>query len=311
MREKDRELAQRLVESLTQFSTEVRALPGIDAPENMDALVAQLVDSIRRIRYVERIRQRRLSPLRGDASSDIFDPIKAAVIHVQNGNIEEASWLTFLAIHFGKSSQDGWALTQAFYSALGQGFTWDWNRASYNPDAPLEWLELNYQELASKNYHFGNHRKYESINPTKRSFTGLVLRSYIHWINDNQSHERLFRTAIESNDGNPRRAFRSLYRSMNDVYRFGRIGKFDYLTMIGKVGAAQIEADSTYMVGATGPYDGAVLLFTGQAGDDIQRKTLDKWLIELDEHISVGMQVLEDALCNWQKSPSLYEQFRG
>lgn len=311
MREKDRELAKRLVENLTQFSAEVRALPGIGAPENMDALVSQLVDSIRRIRYVERIRQRRLSPLRGDASSDIFDPIKAAVIHVQDGNIEEASWLTFLAIHFGKSSHDGWALTQAFYSALGHGFTWDWNRASYNPDAVLEWLELNYQELASKNYRFGNHRKYESINPTKRSFTGLVLRSYIHWINDNQSHERLFRMAIENNDGNPRRAFRSLYRSMNYVYRFGRIGKFDYLTMIGKIGAAKIEADSTYMVGATGPYDGAVLLFTGQAGNDIQRKTLDNWLIELDEHIGVGMQVLEDALCNWQKSPSLYEQFRG
>ncbi|MCG8911429.1 hypothetical protein [Pseudomonas sp. DP-17] len=311
MRERDRELAQNLEDQLIFFSNEVRALPGIDIPENRDSLIAQLVDSIRRIRFVETIRRRRLSPLRGDANSTIFDPIKAAVIHVQNGNIEEASWLTFLAIHFGKSSQDGWALTQAFYSALDQGFTWNWNRASYNPDAVLEWLEQNYQELSNKNFHFGNHRKYESINPSKRSFTGLVLRSYILWITDNISHEELFRRAIDSNDGNPRRAFRSLYKSMNAVYRFGRIGKFDYLTMIGKIGATPIEADSTYMVGATGPYDGAVLLFTGQAAIDIPRRTLDNWIIELDEHVNVGMQVLEDALCNWQKSPSTYKQFRG
>jgi len=311
MRERDRELSQNLEKQLTSFSTNVRELPGINIPENRDALIAQLIDSIRRIRYIETIRRRRLSPLRGEANSGIFDPIKAAVIHVQNGNIEEASWLTFLAIHFGKSSQDGWGLTQAFYSALDQGFTWDWNRASYNPDAVLEWLEKNYEELSSKNYHFGNHRKYESINPAKKSFTGLVLRSYILWITDNVSHAELFRRAIDSNDGNPRRAFRSLYKSMTAVYRFGRIGKFDFLTMIGKIGAAHIEADSTYMVGATGPYDGAVLLFKGQVGVDIPRKTLDSWLIELDEHINVGMQVLEDALCNWQKSPSLYEQFRG
>jgi hypothetical protein len=34
-------------------------------------------------------------------------------------------------------------------------------------------------------------------------------------------------------------------------------------------------------------------------------------LIELDADLKVGMQVLEDALCNWQKSPAHFERFRG
>lgn len=311
MRERDRERARTLEAQLVAFSDHTRPLPGIESQESRQTLVAQLIDSIRRIQYVEVIRRRRLSPLRGNANSGIFDPIKAAVIHTQNGNIEEASWLTFLAIHFGKSGRDGWALTQAFYSALGQGFTWDWNRASYNPEAMLEWLEQNYQEFAQRGYRFGNHRKYETMNPAKRSFTGLVLRSYVNWVLSNRSHTELFRRVVEHNDGNSRLAFRQLYKSMGAVFRFGRTGRFDYLTMIAKVGIADIEADSTYMGNATGPYDGANLLFLGQVNGDTPRKTLDNWIVELDEELNVGMQVLEDALCNWQKSPRDYIQFRG
>ncbi|MDT4831737.1 Alpha-glutamyl/putrescinyl thymine pyrophosphorylase clade 3 [compost metagenome] len=175
----------------------------------------------------------------------------------------------------------------------------------------LEWLEQNYQEFAHRGYRFGNHRKYETMNPAKRSFTGLVLRSYVNWVISSQSHVGLFRRAVEHNDGNPRLAFRQLYKSMSAVFRFGRTGRFDYLTMIAKVGIADIEADSTYMGNATGPYDGANLLFLGQVNGDTPRKTLDNWIVELDEELNVGMQVLEDALCNWQKSPRDYIQFRG
>lgn len=311
MRNRDIETAQRLETQLLNYSNEIKPLPGINFPENRETLVAQLIDSIRRIRYVEVLRQRRLSPLRGSANSAMFDPIKAAVVHCNNGNIEEASWLVFLAIHFGKSGVDGWALAQAFYSALDQGFTWDWRRASFNPDAMVDWLAENYDEFSARRYHFGNHRKYESMNPAKRNFSGIVLRSYVNWVLGSRSHSQLFNLALEQNGNDPRRAFRQLYQSMNAVFRFGRTGRFDYLTMIGKVGIATIEADSTYMGNATGPYDGAKLLFTGRLDEEINRRTLDSWIVELDEHLHVGMQVLEDALCNWQKSPRSYIQFRG
>lgn len=95
------------------------------------------------------------------------------------------------------------------------------------------------------------------------------------------------------------------------VFRFGRTAKFDYLTMLAKIGLVKIEADSAYMGAATGPVDGARLLFTGASTTDISRNDLDKWLLDLDLHLQVGMQVLEDSLCNWQKSPSEFKAFRG
>jgi hypothetical protein len=77
--------------------------------------------------------------------------------------------------------------------------------------------------------------------------------------------------------------------------------------MIGKLGLANIEPPSTYVQGSTGPVKGARLLF----GVRSSAKQLDSWLIELDAQLHVGMQVLEDALCNWQKSPTKFKPFRG
>lgn len=98
---------------------------------------------------------------------------------------------------------------------------------------------------------------------------------------------------------------------MNNVISFGRTAKFDYLTMIGKLGFAPIEPGSTYMQGSTGPFKGAVLLFSGHTTAALSRADLDAWLIQLEAHLHVGMQVMEDALCNWQKSPGVFRPFRG
>ena len=65
------------------------------------------------------------------------------------------------------------------------------------------------------------------------------------------------------------------------------------------------------MHGATGPLAGARLLFTGDEMASIGPADLDAWLIALDSDLDVGMQVLEDALCNWQKSPLEFVPFRG
>ena len=94
---------------------------------------------------------------------------------------------------------------------------------------------------------------------------------------------------------------------MSAVARFGRTARFDYLTMVGKLGLAAIEPPSTYMEGSTGPVRGARLLFGGREN----ATTLDSWLVELEAELHVGMQVLEDALCNWQKSPNEFKPFRG
>ena len=94
---------------------------------------------------------------------------------------------------------------------------------------------------------------------------------------------------------------------MNGIARFGRVAKFDYLAMVASLGLANIEPDSTYLKGSTGPLEGARLLF----GDKRTTGQLENWLVELGDHLGVGMQVLEDALCNWQKSPHVFVPFRG
>lgn len=38
---------------------------------------------------------------------------------------------------------------------------------------------------------------------------------------------------------------------------------------------------------------------------------LEDWILDLDGVLGVGMQVMEDSLCNWQKSPTRFIHFRG
>jgi hypothetical protein len=92
---------------------------------------------------------------------------------------------------------------------------------------------------------------------------------------------------------------------------FGRLAKFDFLTMLGKLGIAPIEPGSAYLSGATGPLSGARLLFGGNADAKLNARELDVRLVRLDNYLNVGMQVLEDSLCNWQKSPRKFISFRG
>lgn len=96
------------------------------------------------------------------------------------------------------------------------------------------------------------------------------------------------------------------------VASFGRTGQFDYLTMLAKLDLAEIEPGSTYMTGATGPLAGAHLLF-GTNSVTATPRQLDGWLVELEATLGVemGMQILEDSLCNWQKSPAQFVPFRG
>lgn len=94
---------------------------------------------------------------------------------------------------------------------------------------------------------------------------------------------------------------------MRAVARFGRTARFDYLTMLGKLGLAAIEPAFAYLENSTGPIRGARLLF----GADETAAIPERWLVELDAKLSVGMQVLEDALCNWQKSPARFVPFRA
>jgi hypothetical protein len=265
----------------------------------------QFVASLRREDYYRRLQERTIGAERANPNSGHFDAERAVAYHLQNGDIEEAAWLVFLMTHFAKPASSGWLRLQQVYGRLGQGI-WNWPAVKANPDAMIKWLEQNWPNIGGK---FGNHRKYESLRPNSNRSFSRVLKSYLAWIGDN-GHEKFFSKVVQKGGNDPRQIFDVLYKSMK-VTTFGRLAKFDYLALIGRYGIAPIIAGSAYLKGATGPTTGARLLFTGTNIGTATIRQLQEWLDDLDADLSVGMTVMEDALCNWQKSPAVFVHYRG
>jgi hypothetical protein len=228
---------------------------------------------------------------------------------MRKGELDEAFWLVFLSTHFGKHVKYGWGLTRAIYGG-SNGETWTWKRVSENVDAFRSWMSKTEADLKSK-YAFSNHRKYQSLSAYSDTGTGAVIASYVSWVAPPRTHLQMIQELHTKIGQDPRVVFDSLYGSMDTVMGFGRLGKFDFLTMLGKLGVAPIEPGSAYLVGATGSLQGARLLFTNDAKAKISPRELDARLAKLDSYLDVGMQVLEDSLCNWQKSPIKFTSFRG
>lgn len=313
MKPEDRELARKLEGRLGSFESRDVSLPGIKSDTNRAAFIEQLIESIRRIKYISAICSQELSPARADPNSDIFDPIMAAILRMRAGQTDDAFWFVFLSVHFGKHRVDRWRLARDIYGRLGLGEPWDWARVSADPGGFRQWLSENQVRLKGDGIYrrFGNHRKYQSLDARSVTGTAAAFESYVEWVRPWRSHEALIQNAFEQSNRSPKATFEYLYRSMDSVASFGRTAKFDYLTMLGKLRLAPIEPGSTFMEGATGPYSGALLLFGQRKGLVQSRQVLDDCAIRLGTHLGVGMQVMEDALCNWQKSPSQFEPFRG
>lgn len=221
--------------------------------------------------------------------------------------------MIFFFVHFGKNLHTGWQLARDVYGRLGSPNHWTWARTRANPGGFRQWLAENEDTLLGGDgvpRHFGNHRKYESIRSDSKRPLAAVVDTYIAWIAPHGSHEALIGNAVSQNGGDPKRAFDYLYRTM-DVLAFGRTGKFDYLTMLGKLHLAPIEPGIPYMTGATGPYTGARLLFGGTADAAISKRAANEMAAQLGGYLGLGMQVMEDSLCNWQKSPEVFVPFRG
>ncbi len=308
MRPRDQLAGARLENTLIDFDTNVQSLPGIRENGNRLAFVEQLLESIRRIKYVAVIQTREISAACADPRNDCFDPLKAAILHRHDGNTDEAFWLVFLFVHFGKHLHGGWRYIRELYGKLGEGGRWDWASTSTDVEGFRSWLDTHKADFRRQGVPggFGNHRKYESLDARSENGTGAVVESYVQWVSPPRNHEALIADALAEAENDPHGAFDWLYQSMDTLRRFGRTARFDYLTMIGNLGLANIEPGSAYLSGSTGPLRGAQLLFgTGS------RAALEQLTAQLGNRLGVGMQVMEDALCNWQKSPGVFKPFRG
>lgn len=299
---------------MVSFDRRIVALPGIQDTASRNCLVEQLIESLRRIRYVSVLRQRDLSPRRADPSSPLFDPLQAAVLHQRAGRIDESFWLVFLFVHFGKHAKGGWRYAREVYGRLGEATFWDWKQVSTNPAAFRAWLDAHQQDLKREGAPggFGNHRKRQSLDAYTAVGTGAAVEGYVRWVAPPRTHQALVDEVLTgAAGGDAHKAFDELYRSLDSVPSFGRLARFDYLCMVGKLGLAPIEPGSVYLGQSTGPLKGARLLFSGQEAAILSPAYLDQRLTELGRSLDVGMQALEDALCNWHKSPTEFTRFRG
>jgi hypothetical protein len=93
-------LAADLAVALDRFARGVHPLPGIDNPAARSTFVEQLVESIRRVRYVPAMARRPICQARADPSSELFDPLRAAVLHQRRGEIDEA-WKRMVDLNGG------------------------------------------------------------------------------------------------------------------------------------------------------------------------------------------------------------------
>jgi hypothetical protein len=314
MRPRDEAEAARLDAVLTRFHDTRRPLPGIQPSAYRTAFLNQLFDSIHRVRYIARILTRDICDHRANPGSELFDPIKAAALRARQGQHDEACWLVCLSVHFGKHLRSGWRYSRDIYGGLGGMVRWDWARISADREGFRRWLAASQHALKFDGIArcFGNHRKYQSIDANSPTGTGSALVSYVNWVQPPRSHLDLVQDAAKAVGNDRRCLFDFLYRSMRTVASFGRTARFDYLTMLGKLGLAPIEPGSAYLAGATGPLAGARLLFAGSStASGYTPRQLDQWIIELELDLGVGIQVLEDSLCNWQKVPDRFVPFRG
>lgn len=312
MNKAKQQLADELSAAFANYEDAAGPLPAFTVARRM-SLVGQLVDSIRRNLYIEHLRVADLSINATDpANVSAFDPIKAAIIHHREGDEDEAFWMIFLLTHFGRNRQAGWRYVRDVYGALGSNRFWTWERIVGNIDAFRDWLDEHRAELqdASRPRGFGNHRKYESLAGWTAAGTGSVVASYRAWVGEPPQHRLRIAEVIAPAANDPEQAFELFFRSLDAVHRFGRTARFDYLSMVDKTGLAQISPGRAYLQGATGPLRGARLLFC-PTGPRLTVPELEDRAALLQRYLGVSFDVLEDALCNWQKSPTTFKPFRG
>lgn len=304
IRPQDRIRAAQIEQSLVNCMANGHSLPGISDPTARSVLIAQIIESERRQKYVDHIRINGSDGTNANPHTTGFNPLYATVHHLNLGNFDEACWILYLATHFGKNGKTQWELCRNFYGRLGELPIWSWNEAISNQEALFNWIETNSNTLKSSG--FGNHRKYESISsPTKG--LRVVLSSYFEVFGG--GHRAAFDLALGgANDPNVR--FDLLYRLFSRIFRFGRLACFDHVAMVSRLGLEGSTPGSTYLKTATGPKRGAALLLYNNVErrpniDDAERR-----LARLGIEIDVDPQVIEDSLCNWQKSPRVFIGFR-
>jgi hypothetical protein len=270
---------------------DLAALPGVD--------IARFAQWVLVLQRAQRAWLRQLAAPDTLGRMDIFRWIIEAKT---DGNLDEALWRGFLAAHFGRGSADPAKPLQVESAAqLLCGFDdsprWTWDAVSSRPKVFEDWLEDEAGQLW-KVIQFGNHRKRRSKQPGD---VFRVVESFVEWVDRHGKTPQRALSTIGART--PEEAFDILYyRVINPqppaqkIYDFGRLAALDMLILLGEVRVLAIRPGSVYLKGATGPLAGARKLW-----GNLQVAKLAWRADELARRVPLPFDVVEDALCMWQK----------
>ncbi len=266
--------------------------------ETVNCLSYQMVDSIRRVTifrtYFDRARQAEKKNLSYLHTSNPFTLAQRSSL-----TMETRVWYIYVATYFGKSNTSKWKL---------------FNKATFKDDHSLITLEdilENREDYFSylrglnffNNGKYSNHRKY-----TKKSLDGgKGVFSSFYFLIENLD---LFTPAKAT-------PFEEVYRNALKIPNFGRMAAFDFTCNLCKCGLYVNEPESMYQSHSTGPLSALndMLILSGvkNVTKNLQISLGDELLswFKTNSDIYMLAQVLEDSICNWQKSPNEHIRFFG
>lgn len=268
----------------------------IDA-DKLNILARQTNDSIRRIDVYKSYKKRALQ-----AVNKKLDFLHTSIPFVlaQRSDLDEINkvWVLYLATYFGKSNKSKWEL---------------FNRATFDNSGSIllfeniqKDLDKYFKYLSSFNFFDGrtysNHRKF-----TAKRLTGEkgVFESMEYFVKN-----------IDQYSVKNKMDFHSMYELAQKIPNFGRLAAFDFSSSLVKCGLDIEEPKSMYAEHSTGPLDALGLLLKLTNNDSSYKSKIKlsfdlmKWFIENTRIFMTG-QVLEDAICNWQKNISTYVRYSG
>jgi len=258
---------------------------------SLDEFVAELDRCIRKhAAFV-----RRLSRVQFP-KDDIYSLIQAAV---ESGDLDEAFWRAFIAAHLGRTSANPEKPAEVISATwllcdFGSMPVWTWKRFSTDPEAFQVWLLESSRSGNLNKLRFGNHRKYESKKPRT---LWKVIESFYALVQDDYGGRPSDLFNCDDEAATPEARFRLLYDRLKPLKRFGRTARFDLLCLLLDLGLINTQPDCCCLKGATGPLAGARLIWKNQPVKELELRAAD-----LAKKLRVSPQVLEDALCIWQKS---------
>jgi hypothetical protein len=267
-----------------------------------------VVSSVERTKFIscllESIEKRKQRSALISKNRDMNTIIGLIQLAREAGDLDEAVWRCFLASHFGNDTicceEDEEEVSDSAFRllcAFKNEPHWTWKRFNHEPNTLHKWLNEHEDDLWSLSY--GNHRKLESKQPER---LWKVLDSF-------RKLAAMFggpHGLVSRNLGSkPNDIFDNLYyrlkksrRRKPKLAQFGRLGTFDFLVLLMDTNLITAQPGNCYLDGATGPLDGAELLW----GEDRTVEELDQLAIALVNGCGISPIALEDALCRWQKN---------